>query len=665
MTDLAVLCCNMSHLQSDLRGDDVGKSPEMTGGASVGGRFRQSPPTSPERRSTMKPPTSLQGAASQALLTRRRRSSDHAETKQHYARSQPVVRRSRRSAVNDLLKKNSGKNLSRAAEDGSGKRSRLRVDDAKQPSIHKSREVKRWTATSTPNKRKKRTSQDAIALPSLASPTESPPASNTSPHIMKQNRKPPHTSDKRPANSDDCSESGSTGTNLTAQRTAMQCVEHASRRQAAAKESMTSASKISSSLRELLSDSTEALDLAQQSRVEAENAAKRAEAAQRRLSSASQLASKDKERATVELDEANAQAEEAWEFLRRVQGGTRTSREKYKEKIGTMVEMGKANTHPRKQATLTTSFLGEFKAESSTKSRETPQGPQADRHTLIDPVRTFKGHSSPVTQVAALSSTTFLSSSWDMTIKMWNWETGECIRTFEGHRDWVHAISVFGDSKHFISGSDDRTIKLWNCDRQDCVRTFEGHASFVKSLTPIDGTRFLSGSRDRTIKLFSISSGSCLQTFQGHTDVVSVIATLTSSNRFVSGSHDTTIKCWNLSSGFEKTLQGHTGPVKTIAVLGKDDIVSGSDDKTIRQWNVSSGQCVRQFGSGDSLVYSLTFVCDDFFFSCGGSTIKMYHAPSGRLARVYETPRISLAAARLDDLNFVTASDQILYLWKF
>lgn len=650
----------MSHFLPDLRGDDVVKSPVMTSRGSVGGRFRQSPPKSQERRSTMQPPTTLRGAASHAHLTRRR-SSEHAETKQHYSRSKPV-HPSRRSAVNDLLNNNNnGKNSSRAADEGGGKRTRLRVDDdARQPSIHKSREVKRWTSASKANKRKKRTSQDSLALPSLASPTES---THTSPH-MQQNRKP-QTSDKGPADSDDRCESGSTGSNLTTQRTAMQCVEHASRRQAAAKESMTSASKISSSLRELLSDSAEALDLAQQSRVEAEAAAKRAEAAQRRVSSASQLASKDKERATVELDEANAQAEEAWEFLRRVQGGAH-SRENCKERIGTMVETGKAkgNTLPRKQATLTTSF-GECKAKKSTKSHETPQGPHADRHTLIDPERKFKGHSSPVTQVAALSSTSFLSSSWDMTIKMWNSETGECIRSFEGHRDWVHAISVFGDSKHFISGSDDRTVKLWNCDRKDCVRTFEGHASFVKSLTPIDATRFLSGSRDRTIKLFSISCGSCLQTFQGHTDVVSVIAALSSSNRFVSGSHDNTIQCWNLSSGLERTLQGHTGPVKTIAVLGKDEIVSGSDDKTIRMWNVSSGQCVRQFGSGDSLVYSLTFICNDFFFSCGGSTIKMYHAPSGRLARVYETPRISLAAARLDDLNFVTASDQILYLWKF
>ena len=616
----------------------------------------------------MEPPTSLRdaaGQAGQALSTRQR--SGHAETRQHYSGSQPV-RPSRRSAVNDLLNNNSGKNSSRATEDGGGKRTRLRVNDdaTTQPSIHKLRAGKRW-ASSSKAKRKKRTSRDAIALPSLASPAESTPASNTSPK-MQQSRKPP-TSDKGPAVSDDGCEAGSTGSNLTAQRTAMQCVEHASRRQAAAKESMTSASKISLSLRELLGDSAEALDLAQQSRAEAENAARRAEAAQKRLSSASQLASKDKERATVELDEANAQAEEAWEFLRRVKGGANSSRKNHafksrhhKERIGTIVETGKGDTHPRKQATMTTSCLGEYMAKGSTKSREPTQ---ADRHTLIDPVRKFKGHSSPVTQVAALSSTSFLSSSWDMTIKMWNADTGECIRTFEGHRDWVHAISVFDDSKHFISGSDDRTVKLWNVDRQDCVRTFEGHASFVKSLTPIDGTRFLSGSRDRTIKLFSVDCGTCLQTFEGHADVVSVIAALRSSHRFVSGSHDTTIKCWKLSSGFERTLQGHTGPVKTIAVLGKDEIASGSDDKTIRMWNVSSGQCVRQFGSGDSLVYSLTFICNEFFFSCGGSTIKMYHAPSGRLARAYETPRISLAAARLDDLRFVTGSDQILYLWKF
>jgi len=301
---------------------------------------------------------------------------------------------------------------------------------------------------------------------------------------------------------------------------------------------------------------------------------------------------------------------------------------------------------------------------SQTQMRLTPQSDDTDYQDLIEPIKSFKGHTSPVTQIAAIDQNCFISSSWDTTVRMWSAVTGECIRTFRGHRDWVHAISVL-DNKHFISGSDDRTIKLWNVDQDECVHTFNGHSSFVKALAPMDGDRFLSGSRDRTIKLFSLTSGECLQTFEGHMDVVSTIVAL-DSHHFVSGSHDNNIKYWNDSSRTcVRTLFGHTGSIKTLAAVSDKEIVSGSDDKMIRLWDVSTGKCLREFGSKTSLVFSVTYICEGFFLSCGGSNIKLYHIPSGTCVKSYETPRISLAVVRLDDERFVTGSDQMLHLWKF
>lgn len=181
----------------------------------------------------------------------------------------------------------------------------------------------------------------------------------------------------------------------------------------------------------------------------------------------------------------------------------------------------------------------------------------------------------------------------------------------------------------------------------------------------MDGDRFLSGSRDRTIKLFSVTSGKCSQTFEGHVGVVSAIAAL-DSDHFATGSHDQNVKYWNVSSGTcVQTLTGHTGSIKTLAALSNKEVVSGSDDKTLRLWDVTTGKCLRQFGSKDSLVFSVSYICENFILSCGGSNVKLYHIPSGTCVKSYETPRISLAVVRLDDERFVTGSDQMLYLWKF
>jgi len=482
---------------------------------------------------------------------------------------------------------------------------------------------------------------------------------------------------------------------LTAQKTAQQCVDHASKRQAAAKAALQSTVQISSSLKHIMGDSNKALSAARQSKIDAEQAASRAEEAARKVKEASDLTEKDKQLAILECDEANEQAEQAWEFLRRVQGTAPQKREHNKTdysnikvkrnedtapsaRIGTVVEISESTKKQKSELgrgvsrERRSSHVHWKNVSSNTQKVPTSidKSTKKQDSLMIQPIQKYKGHASPITQIAAIPDTnTFISSSWDTTIRMWNANTGECIRIFRGHKDWVHAISVL-DNKHFISGSDDRTVKLWNIDNDECIRTFTGHTSFVKTVSPMGtkGERFISGGRDRTIKLFSVSSGECIQSFTGHTDVVSALVSLDSST-FASGSHDNSIKYWNDSSpSCVRTLLGHTGSIKALAsVSNKKEIISSSDDKTIRLWNVLSGSCIREFGSTNvnALVFSISYICEGFFLSCSGNSISMYNIPTGTCVKTYETPRISLAVARLDDERFVTGSDQMLYLYKF
>ena len=44
--------------------------------------------------------------------------------------------------------------------------------------------------------------------------------------------------------------------------------------------------------------------------------------------------------------------------------------------------------------------------------------------------------------VAKLTDTTFFSASYDQTLKLWNVEDGNVIRTFEGHADAERYVRV-------------------------------------------------------------------------------------------------------------------------------------------------------------------------------------------------------------------------------
>ena len=78
-------------------------------------------------------------------------------------------------------------------------------------------------------------------------------------------------------------------------------------------------------------------------------------------------------------------------------------------------------------------------------------------------IRTFKGHSGPVTSVAfSPDGRTALSGSYDETVKLWDVATGKEIRPFTAHKGRVHSIAFSPDGRTVLSGSTDKTLKLWD-----------------------------------------------------------------------------------------------------------------------------------------------------------------------------------------------------------
>ena len=89
--------------------------------------------------------------------------------------------------------------------------------------------------------------------------------------------------------------------------------------------------------------------------------------------------------------------------------------------------------------------------------------------------------------------------------RLWDVETGACVRTLEGHGHWVNSVCFSPDGKQLASGSADRTVRLWDVETGACVRTLEGHGDGVGSLcfSP-NGRQLASGSDDRTVRLWLV-----------------------------------------------------------------------------------------------------------------------------------------------------------------
>ena len=96
---------------------------------------------------------------------------------------------------------------------------------------------------------------------------------------------------------------------------------------------------------------------------------------------------------------------------------------------------------------------------------------------------------------------TIVSGSEDNSLKIWNLETGELVRTIEGHSDWVWSVAISPDGETIVSGSYDKSLKIWNLKTGELVRTLEGHSDWIWSvaISP-DGETIVSGSADDSLK---------------------------------------------------------------------------------------------------------------------------------------------------------------------
>lgn len=239
--------------------------------------------------------------------------------------------------------------------------------------------------------------------------------------------------------------------------------------------------------------------------------------------------------------------------------------------------------------------------------------------------RTLSGHTGAVTAVAALPDGRHaISASGDWSLKLWDLETGEVVRTFTGHAgskkgDLVFRsgsvvdVAVLPDGGRILSASLDDTLKLWDLETGEATRTFTIHADSIRAVAVVpggrcavvacnyvhafqltlldletgedrrlkshtgqvtavtalpDGRHAVSASSDGTIYLWDLESYEEIRTFTAHEERVNALAVLADGRRALSASEDTTLRLWDLETGAElRTFKGHSGSVSAVAVL--------------------------------------------------------------------------------------------------
>ena len=88
-------------------------------------------------------------------------------------------------------------------------------------------------------------------------------------------------------------------------------------------------------------------------------------------------------------------------------------------------------------------------------------------------IKSFKAHTSHISFIMRLNSSQILSASDDRTVKLWNHETDECVRTFQGHLDDVLCIEISRDQSKMYTASWDHTIRVWDISSGECLKVIK------------------------------------------------------------------------------------------------------------------------------------------------------------------------------------------------
>jgi WD40 repeat protein len=205
-----------------------------------------------------------------------------------------------------------------------------------------------------------------------------------------------------------------------------------------------------------------------------------------------------------------------------------------------------------------------------------------------------------------------------------------------GHLGEVRSIAFSPDGRYIASGSMDMTIRVWDAETGDVVsRPFERHTAGVTSVAfSPDGKQIASGSRDRTIQIWDAETGDIVSgPLEGHTDAVTSVVYSPDGKHIASGSYDSTIRIWDAAiSKVAIILHSNGFGVRSVTFSSDGSRIASSQDATIQIWNAETGNIVLgPFEAHTDAVSSVAFSPDGQYIASGShdTTIKIWDAETG------------------------------------
>ncbi len=150
--------------------------------------------------------------------------------------------------------------------------------------------------------------------------------------------------------------------------------------------------------------------------------------------------------------------------------------------INTGEELVSFNNHNRRISSLAFDSVGKMLASSSFDGTIKIWDAPAQKLLRTLPKSYSRVYFINFTKKTGSISNNSVIASYNSDIRMWNPITGDKIRTFKGHSQPITSTAISSQRNLLASGSSDQTIKLWNLSTGELLITLRGHSGTVESL---------------------------------------------------------------------------------------------------------------------------------------------------------------------------------------
>lgn len=255
---------------------------------------------------------------------------------------------------------------------------------------------------------------------------------------------------------------------------------------------------------------------------------------------------------------------------------------------------------------------------------------------------------------------------------VWEIYQGKQLFAGQGHTAWILCLAYSPDQTMIASGSRDETIRLWDAETGQCLKTLACPGSWVQTLTfSPNGEYLVSGGSDGEIRVWQVATAHCQRVLSGHCDRILSLKLTADSRTLVSGSQDETVAVWDFETGDRR----HTWNIPLNWTLAMDlsadgrTLVTGSDGKTVKFWDLVTGECIRTLPGYSSRAWSVALSPDgqQMVTASEDKAIKLWDVATGECLRTLlgHTHSVWLAAFSADGRSLVSASnDQTVKVWE-